>query len=173
MIGASFFDYLTLFVYPIKKICKEVFYMYTQQWSEQMTQEKLQGFQEFCQSVGIDPPKDMYDLAWFDSYKLCLTLRDYQLTFDEVNELSQCVRLDKYYVDKLIMFPSTYLCDNQERSYCDLNAQEKEVWDEQAHKCLQSVCENQRSFFQNDIAMSMLETHLSHAQQDRDDGRSR
>ena len=140
--------------------------MDARKWSEKMTKEKIQQFQNMCEAINFPSPKDKHALEYlFDSFSFCQALRDYQMTFDEIKLVSECISMDKYYVDKLIMFPDLYLCTNDEKSYRDMNDAEKAQFMQDVTRCLQTVCQNQRELFNNDISIKMLEVHLSHLDQ--------
>ena len=142
--------------------------MNIKQWFETNDQKKLRQFQDICAAINFPPPKDKRALDYvFNSFSFCQALKDYQMTFDEIKLISECIFMDKYYVDKLIMFPDLYLCTNDEKGYYDMNDTEKAQFAKDASECLQTVCQNQRELFNNDISMKMIEVHLPHLDQRR------
>lgn len=138
--------------------------MTTAKWDKEFDKKKLKEFQCICKEIGIQPPKSKYEMTFFDSYDLCQKLQNYELTFDTIESLSQCVRLDKYYVDKLIMFPTLYLSPGG-RDYSELTQEERYKFEEQAKDVMIHVCQNQRDYFNYDVGMHLLDTHISNMQQ--------
>lgn len=123
---------------------------------------KFSEFQKICEGIGFEPPKDIHSMDIFNHYSFSQTLKEYQMSFEEMKIISETTLLDKYYVDSLMMFPELYLCTNDNKSFEDLTDAEKVRFEIDAEATVRNVVENQRELFNSDVVFEMMNVHMSH-----------
>lgn len=145
--------------------------MFTDKWEAQFTRKMFKDFKRLCKEIEFDVPKDILKLAAIDSYDFCEHLKQYQIPFESIELASKCVHLDKYYVDKLISFPSLYLCESADgKDYSKMTEEERAHFEQMAEKTVYNVCRNQAELFNYDPAIRLLDTHFANWQERNGNG---